>query len=242
MAIMMAICGHHDGQARCHCHMGARCLTVSPAHRRGGVLGMWEGSFLPQLGEAETPAERIFSTVSLHARFHQKLARREAFLKASLRVCRAQSASSQTLPAETCAKWPIIATWEGLQSHFAHVSSQNLREMASSATTARREARDKVTLRTRFDQKPAWREAFQKASLHTGFGFARLCQKGTFPHAPHFTPPRLAPPRTPHIARHTPRGRTGAPARRRTGTLAPRPCTAVVMATYCHHDGNPWHS
>ena len=113
--------------------------------------------------------------------------------------------------------------WGGLECQFAHVTRQNLREMASSATIARR-------------------EAFQKASLHTSFGFARLCQKGTFPHAPHFTPPRLAPPRTPHIARHTPRGRTGAPARRRTGTLAPRPCTAVVMATYCHHDGNPWPS
>ena len=252
---MMATHGHHDGNpwplpsgwqplwpgALPLPHGGTLPHSLT-GPRAGWGAGNVGGFLFATAWRSRNPRGEIFSTVSLHARFHQKLARREAFLKASLRVCRAQSASSQTLPAETCAKWPIIATWEGLQSHFAHVSSQNLREMASSATTARREARDKVTLRTRFHQKPAWREAFQKASLHTGFGFARLCQKGTFPHAPHFTPPRLAPPRTPHIARHTPRGRTGAPARRRTGTLAPRPCTAVVMATYCHHDGNPWHS
>ena len=52
---------------------------------------------------------------------------------------------------------PIMATWGSLEGQFTHVTRQNLREMVSSATIARR-------------------QAFQKASLHTGFGFARLCQ------------------------------------------------------------------
>ena len=219
---------------------GARWLTGSPAHGRGGVPGVWEGSFLAQLGEAETCAERIFSTVSLRARFHQKLARREVFRKASLRACRAQSASSQTLRAETCAKWPIMATLGGLECQFAHVTSQNLHEMASFATTARREVRDKASPRTRFHQKLARRETFRKVSLHTGFVFARLCQKGTFPHAPRLSPspspPYAIPPPRPHTTH-----KTSMPVRGHVATPV-RFSFRLVFRREAIHDGNPWPS
>ena len=74
--------------------------------------------------------------------------------------------------------YPGNEWWGGLECQFAHVTRQNLREMASSATIARR-------------------EAFQKASLHTSFGFARLCNQ-EFSHthltSPHPTSPHPAPP------------------------------------------------
>ena len=208
MAIMMATRGHcHQdgspyGQARCHCHMGARCLTVSPAHGRGGVLGMWEGSFLPQLGEAETPAERIFSTVSLHARFHQKLARREAFQNASLRVCRARSACSHTLPAETCAKWPR----GGARSASSHT--------LPAETCAKWLIRPPLREETHF-------EKLLSAHVSTG----NLREEKLFKK---FLSTQVS----------------ASPGRAKKEPSSPScwPPIAIMRATHCHHDGNPWGS
>ena len=64
-----------------------------------------------------------------------------------------------------------------------------------------------------FLPKRVWREAFQTTSLRTGFGFGKLCQKGTLHHThqspdtahhtPHATPPRTTH-HTPHTSQHTP--------------------------------------
>ena len=173
---------------------------------------MWDGSFLAQFGEAETCAERSFLKSFSPRTFPPETCAERSFSKCfSPRM----SCPERLLAHVTSRNLREMATRGGPECQFAHVTSQDLREMASSATIARREARDKVTLRTRFHQKLARREALQKVSLHTGFSFARLCQKGTFPHAPRLSPspspPYAIPPPRPHTthASSWARGHTG---------------------------------
>ena len=175
---MMATCGHHDGnplpsrwqpiairmltrrQARRHTGSQAHRLTGSQAHGRGGVR-CGRVPFWHSLAKPKPERRVVFSTASLCARFHRKLARREAFQKVSLRACRARE---RLLAHVTSRNLRKMATRGGPERQFAHVTSRNLRELAHSATIARREAGEKVSLRTRFHQKLARREAFRKFS------------------------------------------------------------------------------
>ena len=155
----------------------------------------------------------VFSTASLRARFHRKLAQREAFQKVSLRASRAWSAFSLTLPGETCAK---MATREA-QSASSHTLPAETCANWPTRPPWRGEKQEKKLL-SAYVSTGNWRgEKQEKNSLHTGFGFARPCQKGTLPHVPHLTSPRPTPPcptpprTTPHHTPHTMCWHTGHP-------------------------------
>ena len=143
MAIMMATHFHHDGNpspwgrqpiavgmathGQARCHVGACWLTGSPARGRGGVPRVWEGSFLAQLGEAETRVERRF--------FY--------------------SFSPRTFPPETSAERSFLKSFSPhmscLERQFADVTRGNLRKMAHNG----HEGGLGVPVCTRYQPKPA---------------------------------------------------------------------------------------
>ena len=134
----------------------------------------------------------------------------------------------------------------GPERQFAHVTSRNMRELAHSATIARREAGEKVALRTRFHQKQAPREAGEKiisTQVSASPGRAKKEPSHTFLTSHH--PARPAPPRTtpphhrpipPHPTHTTPPHPTPHTTHH---VLAHRPPMAIVTGTHRHHDGDP---
>ena len=221
--------------------------AASQSHRPTGGVGCWECGRVPfchSLAKPKPPRREFFSTVSLHARFHQKLARREAFLKASLRVCRAQSASSQTLPAETCAKWPIIATWGGACRATSHTLAAKTCAKWPLLPPLRGEKLETKLLSAHVSTRNLRGEKLFKKFLSTQVSASPGCAKKEPSHthlASHHPPLHHMPFRLPD---HTPPTR---PACQFVGTWPHRSVFRFVwcfdgrpsmMATRGHHDGN----
>ena len=198
---------------------------------------------MAQLGEAETSVERRFFYSFSPRTFPSETCAERIFLKSfsphmswlerqfadvtsgNLRKMAhngheggAWSASSHTLPAQTCAKWHLLPPWRGekLETKLlsAHVSTRNLR----------REKLFKKLLATQVSASPG---CAKKEPSHTHLASH---------HPP--TPPYPIPPPAPHTTHHV-----GTRARGHTGPFFV--CFdgwPSMLATHGHHDGNPWPS
>ena len=228
MAIMMATHGHHDGNplpslrqpVGRHAAMGtpAGRHTGSQAHRHMGGVGCGEvsvGGFLFGIAwGSRNPCGEKFFLQLLSAHVSTGNWRREKLFKKFLSAQVVPGAPSRSrYQAKPAQKWlhgrPRAPVRTRYQPKLARIGPLG----HHGAERSRRKSCSPHT----FPPETGAERSRRKNSLHTGFGFARPCQKGTLPHVPHLTSPRPTPPcptpprTTPHHTPHTMCWHTGHP-------------------------------